>query len=117
MSAEVPKNGERLEWFPFHLLQFSFSPTYRKLEDFQQAWFLNLLFACWTSERPGYLKDEGNLWDVAHAQNQHFFQKHSEPVLKLFQWEATLGGKWMYHPKLLGIYQEQLKRIRKARTA
>ena len=59
------KRNQFLEWFPFYVHRFINDPRYRALKDYQQAWFLNLLFASWISERPGYLPDDGQLWRLA----------------------------------------------------
>jgi hypothetical protein len=59
-----------LEWFPFYVHRLAGDVRYRALKDYQQAWYLNLLFASWVSERPGYLPDDGQLWRLANARTQ-----------------------------------------------
>jgi hypothetical protein len=50
------------------------------MKDYQQAWYLNLLFASWVSERLGYLPDDGQLWRLANARTRQFFEKECEPI-------------------------------------
>jgi len=93
---------------------------YRALKDYQQAWFLNLLFASWISERPGYLPDDGQLWRLANARTRQFFEKECEPVVRMFEREGstTDGVAWIYNRDLLKIYDEQvLKFHRKKRKS
>jgi len=46
MSASS-KRQQLLNWFPFYVQQFAGDVRYRALKDYQQAWYLNLLFASW----------------------------------------------------------------------
>ena len=48
------------------------------MKDYQQAWYLNLLFASWVSERPGYFPDDGQLWHLANARTRRLFEKECE---------------------------------------
>ena len=66
-----------LDWFPFYVHRFIGDVRYRALKDYQQAWYLNLLFASWISERPGYLPDDGQLWRLANARTQQYFDKEA----------------------------------------
>src|SRR5262249_21322524 len=61
------RQSQALPWLPFDVRSITWNPTYQALKDYQQAWFLNLLFASWISERPGYLPDDGQLWRLANA--------------------------------------------------
>jgi hypothetical protein len=118
-----PANFRRpqlLEWFPLYVYRITADARYRGLQDYQQAWFLNLLFASWLSERPGYLPDDGQLWRLANARTRQFFEKESEPVLRMFEREgsATDDAVWIYNRALLQIYEEQvLKFHRKKRKS
>lgn len=61
-SFMIPATGnirqsQSLPWLLFDVRSITWNPTYQALKDYQQAWFLNLLFASWISERPGYLPD------------------------------------------------------------
>jgi len=109
------KRNQFLEWFPFYVHRFINDPRYRALKDYQQAWFLNLLFASWISERPGYLPDDGQLWRLANAQRQYFFEKECGPVMCMFQREGSVadGGVWIYNPAMLKIYDEQVLKFHK----
>jgi hypothetical protein len=106
---------QRLEWFPFYVHGFVGDMRYRSMTDYQQAWYLNLLFAAWVSERPGYLLDDGQLWRLANARTRQFFEKESEPVLRLFEREGPTvdGCVWIYHPWLFEIYEEQVLKFHK----
>jgi hypothetical protein len=45
--ASVPVSSRRnqlLEWFPFYVHRLVGDVRYRALKDYQQAWYLNLLF-------------------------------------------------------------------------
>ncbi|HXW90341.1 MAG TPA: hypothetical protein VEK33_07320 [Terriglobales bacterium] len=109
-----------MEWFPFYVHGFTGDMRYRALTDYQQAWYLNLLFSAWISERPGYLLDDGQLWRLANARTRQFFEKESEPVMRLFEREGSAvdGGVWIYHRSLFEIYEEQvLKFHRKKRKS
>src|SRR5580692_2289069 len=61
------RRNQLLEWFPFYVHRLVGDVRYRAMKDYQQAWYLNLLFASWVSERPGYLPDDGQLWRLANA--------------------------------------------------
>jgi hypothetical protein len=106
-----------LEWFPFYVHRFISDVRYRAMKDYQQAWFLNLLFASWISERPGYLPDDGQLWRLANAQRKYFFEKECDPVLCMFEREGTTtdGRVWIYNRALLKIYDEQVLKFHKKR--
>jgi hypothetical protein len=99
-----------LEWFPLYVYRVTTDARYRALHDYQQAWYLNLLFASWVSERPGYLPDDGQLWRLANARTRQFFEKECGPVLSMFEREgsATDGAVWIYNRGLLQIYDEQV---------
>ena len=81
-----------LEWFPFYVHRIAGDFRYRALKDFQQAWFMNLLFAAWVSERPGYLRDDGQLWRLANARTRRAnfhrsggaFLCHTQSAIGLF---------------------------------
>jgi len=104
-----------LEWFPFYVQRVIRNPKYRELSDYQQAWYLNLLFESWTSERPGYLPDNGQLWRLANARTRQFFEKESAPVLRMFEREGSAidGEVWIYNRALLDIYDEQVLKFHK----
>ena len=114
-AGENFRRNQLLEWFPFYVHRIAGDVRYRALKDFQQAWYLNLLFAAWLSERPGYLPDDGQLWRLANARTCQFFQKEAEPVLCMFEREglATDGRVWIYHRVLLQIYDEQVLKFHK----
>jgi len=109
------QRNQILTWFPFYVHEFTSNVRYRGLKDYQQAWFLNLLFAAWVSERPGYLLDDGQLWRLANAQRRYFFDKEAEPVLAMFEREGSMtdGGVWIYNRSLLKIYDEQVLKFHK----
>jgi hypothetical protein len=104
-----------LDWFPFYVHHLTGDVRYRALKDYQQAWFLNLLFASWVSERPGYLPDNGQLWRLANARTRQFFEKEGEPVMGMFEREGstTDGAVWIYNRALLKIYDEQVLKFHK----
>ncbi|MGA8154429.1 MAG: hypothetical protein WB952_26025 [Terriglobales bacterium] len=106
-----------MEWFPFYVHRLVGDVRYRALTDYQQAWYLNLLFAAWVSERPGYLPDDGQLWRLANAKRAHFFAKECGPVMSMFEREGTTtdGAVWIYHRTLLEIYDEQVLKFHKRR--
>jgi hypothetical protein len=115
-SGSVPARPQFLEWFPFYVHRFIYGDVrYRALEDFQQAWYLNLLFAAWISERPGHLPDDGQLWRLANAKTRGFFERHSESVLSMFERESptTDGTVWICHRQLLSVYDEQVLKFHK----
>jgi hypothetical protein len=109
------RRNQMLEWFPFYVHRFINDIRYRSLKDFQQAWFLNLLFASWVSERPGYLPDDGQLWRHANAQRAYFFDKEASPVMRMFEREGPTadGAVWIYNRTLLEIYDEQVLKFHK----
>lgn len=104
-----------LEWFPFYVHRFIGDVRYRAMKDYQQAWFLNLLFASWVSERPGYLPDDGQLWRLANARTSQYFDKESGAVLCMFEREGstTDGRVWIYNRLMLEIYDEQVLKFHK----
>ena len=114
-AAESFRRNPLLEWFPFYVQRFIGDVRYRALKDFQQAWYLNLVFAAWTSERPGYLPDDGQLWRLANARTRQYFDKEGEPVLRMFEREGstTDGTIWIYHRVLLQVYDEQALKFHK----
>jgi hypothetical protein len=119
-----PGSGSRrsqlLEWFPFYVQRLTNDMRYRGLKDYHQAWFLNLLFASWVSERPGYLPDDGQLWRLANARTRQFFEKECEPVMCMFEREGstTNDAVWIYNRAMVDIYEEQvLKFHRKSRKS
>jgi hypothetical protein len=80
-SASVSsRRNQLLEWFPFYVHRFVGDVRYRAMKDYHQAWFLNLLFASWVSERPGYLPDDGQLWCLANARTRQFFGPCKQPA-------------------------------------
>jgi hypothetical protein len=109
------KRPQMLEWFPFYVHRLTGGTGYRALKDYQQAWYLNLLFACWVSNRPGYLLDDGQLWRLANARTRQFFEKECEPVLRMFEREGTTidNGLWIYNRVILEIYDEQVLKFHK----
>ena len=118
--ASVPVSSRRnqlLEWFPFYVHRLVGDVRYRALKDYQQAWYLNLLFASWVSERPGYLPDDGQLWRLANARTRQFFEKECEPILCMFEREGSMtdGAVWIYNRVLLEIYDEQVLKFHKRR--
>jgi hypothetical protein len=114
-GTETFRRNQLLEWFPFYVHRLVGDVRYRALKDFQQAWYLNLLFSAWLSERPGYLPDDGQLWRLANARTRQFFEKEGEAVLRMFEREgsATDGEVWIYHRALLQIYDEQVLKFHK----
>lgn len=114
-SASSSKRHQMLEWFPFYVHRLTSESQYRALKDYQQGWYLNLLFASWVSERPGYLPDDGQLWRLANARTRQFFEKECEPVLGMFEREGSAidGVVWMYNRALLEIYDEQVLKFHK----
>ena len=116
LSAPViPQNTQFLDWFPFYVHRFIGDARYRKLADYQQAWYWNLLFESWVSERPGYLPDDGQLWRLANARTRQFFEKECEPILCMFEREGSTTDDevWIYHRMLLEIYDEQVLKFHK----
>ena len=118
--ASLPLSSRRnqlLEWFPFYVHRLAGDVRYRALKDYQQAWYLNLLFASWVSERPGYLPDDGQLWRLANARTRQFFDKECESILCMFEREGstTDGAVWIYNRALLEIYDEQVLKFHKRR--
>ena len=111
------RRNQLLEWFPFYVQRLVGDVRYRAMKDYHQAWYLNLLFASWVSERPGYLPDNGQLWRLANARTQQFFDKECELVLCMFEREglATDGVVWIYNRMLLEIYDEQVLKFHKRR--
>lgn len=111
------RRNQLLEWFPFYVHHFVGDVRYRAMKDYHQAWFLNLLLASWVSERPGYLPDDGQLWRLANARTRQFFEKESEPVMRMFEREgmATDGGVWIYNRSMVDIYDEQVLKFHKKR--
>jgi len=109
------RRNQILEWFPFYVHRLVGDVRYRALKDYQQAWYLNLLFAAWVSERPGYLPDDGQLWRLANAQRAYFFEKERGPVIGMFEREGptTDGVVWIYNRMLLEIYDEQVIKFHK----
>ncbi len=112
MASATPsfRRNQLLEWFPFYVQRFVGDVRYRAMKDYQQAWFLNLLFASWVSARPGYLPDDGQLWRLANARTRQFFEKEADAVLGMFEREGSMtdGAVWIYHRTLLKIYDEQV---------
>jgi len=111
----IPQKTQFLDWFPFYVHRFIGDVRYRALKDYQQAWYLNLLFASWISERPGYLPDDGQLWRLANARTQQYFDKEAAPVFGMFEREGstTDGAVWIYNRTLLKIYDEQVVKFHK----
>jgi hypothetical protein len=116
-ASAGPRRTQMLEWFPFYVHRFLDDPCYRRLEDFQQAWYSNLLFESWRSERPGYLRDDGQLWRLAKARTDQYFTKHCGPVMCLFEREGPTadGCIWIYNGALVQIYDEQVLKFHKKR--
>jgi hypothetical protein len=109
------QRNQMLEWFPFYVHRFTTDARYRAMKDYQQAWFLNLLFASWVSERPGYLPDDGQLWRLANARTHQYFEKESGAVMCMFEREGptTDGDVWIYNRALVQIYDEQVLKFHK----
>jgi len=104
-----------LEWFPFYVHRLVGDVRYRAMTDYQQAWYLNLLFESWVSARPGYLPDNGQLWRLANARTRQFFEKECQPVMSMFEREGptTDDEPWIYSHVLLEIYDEQVLKFHK----
>ncbi len=116
-ASTSSRRSQLLDWFPFYVHRLTGDMRYRALKDYHQAWYLNLLFAAWISERPGYLPDDGQLWRLANARTRQFFEKECEPVLSMFEREGstTDGAVWIYNRALLEIYDEQVLKFHKRR--
>ena len=112
------RRSQLLEWFPFYVHRLTSDARYRALKDYHQAWYLNLLFASWISDRPGYLPDDGQLWRLANARTRQFFEKECEPVLCMFEREGstTDGAVWIYNRAMVEIYEEQVLKFHKKRA-
>ncbi len=112
-----PRRSQLLEWFPFYVHRLTNDARYRALKDYHQAWYLNLLFSSWISERPGYLPDDGQLWRLANARTRQFFEKECEPVLSMFEREGstTDDAVWIYNRAMVEIYDEQVLKFHKKR--
>jgi hypothetical protein len=106
------------EWFPFYIHRLVGDLRYRDLKDFQQAWYLNLLFESWISTRPGYLPDNGQLWRLANARTRQYFEKESAPLMCMFEREGstTDDAVWIYNPTLVEIYNEQVLKFHRRRS-
>jgi hypothetical protein len=103
-------------FFPFYIDVFIRDARYRNLQDYQQAWYLNLLAEAWVSERPGYLLDNEQLWRLANARTRQFFEKERKPVTAgMFESEGptTDGAVWIYSRALVEIYDEQVLKFHK----
>ena len=116
--ATASRRNQSLEWFPLYVHRFLDNARYWNLQDFQQAWFVNLLFESWRSKRPGYLSDDEQLWRLAKARTRQFFEKERGPVLCLFEREGptTDGAVWIYNRMLVDVYDEQVLKFHKRRT-
>ena len=110
-----PRRNPVKEFFPFYVDRFIRDARYRNLQDYQQAWYLNLLAEAWVSERPGYLLDNEQLWRLANARTRQFFEKESDAVLRMFEREGstTDGAVWIYSRAMVEIYDEQVLKFHK----
>lgn len=98
----------KFEEFPINVQRIKASRRYQEMVDYQQAWYLNLLMEAWDSEPPGYLKDNGSLWQVANARTEAFFLKESGPVIACFQRLTMNGVPYLVNQRLLEIYKREL---------
>ena len=105
------KLSHNLEWLPLYVHKLRASDRYKAMKDYQQAWYLNLLFASWDSPTPGYLADDGQLWRLANALDGPFFLKRAGPVMACFERTTIDGRPHLFNRRLLKIVQEQLKVI------
>jgi hypothetical protein len=88
-------------------------PTFRK--DFQQAWFFNLVIASLKSEPQGYLDPRLDLWRLAGAHSERFWEsgspRHKAAVLACFSEIAEINGvKYLYFPPLVDVVNQQTKK-------
>lgn len=81
------------------------------MKDYQQGWYFNLLIESVDSEMPGYLPDDGQLWELANATSRRFFEKESAPVMACFKSRQIDGRVWIYNAKLLKVYEEQIHKL------
>jgi uncharacterized protein YdaU (DUF1376 family) len=119
VSASVgSKRNPIKDFFPFYIDRFVRDARYRDLQDYQQAWYLNLLAEAWVSERPGFLLDNEQLWRLANARTRQYFEKERGPVTNgMFEREGPTadGAVWIYSRTLREIYDEQVLKFHKKR--
>jgi hypothetical protein len=110
-NTKTDRQPKILQWFPMYVHRLTGSSDYRALKDYQQAWYLNLLFECWISKKPGYLPDDGQLWRFANARTEQFFKKECDPVLRMFEREGPTadGSVEIYDPVLVETYYKQVE--------
>lgn len=101
----------KFEWFPLYFRRILASARYRAMKDYQQAWYLNLLFESAKSERPGYLKLNGRLWRLANAHTEQFFNRENVAVLACFKSREIDGETWMFNEKLLEVVKSAIGKI------
>lgn len=86
------------------------------MKDYQQGWYFNLLIESVDSEMPGYLPNDGQLWELANATSKKFFEKECSPVMACFKSRQIDGRVWIYNAKLLSVYEEQIHKLAKNST-
>lgn len=94
---------DKFEWFPLYFRRITGSARYRAMKDYQQGWYLNLLFESAKSERPGYLKLNGRLWRLANARTEQFFNRENAAVLACFKSREIDGESWISNEKMLEV--------------
>lgn len=106
----------KLDWIPLYINRIKGSARYRAMKDYQQGWYFNLLIESVDSEMPGYLPNDGQLWRLANAASERFFNQESAPVLACFKRRQHDGRVWIYNERLLQTYEEQIHKLTKNST-
>ena len=94
-------------WFPMFVDRILTSQAYVKMQDYQQAWYLNLIMHSVRSSHPGYLRLDGDLWRLANARTKQFFERENAVVMACFRRREITGEVWIYNERLLRTLEDQ----------
>lgn len=104
---------EKLDWLPLYIDNLLSSPAWLDMKDYQRGWYIQLLLRSTRSERLGYLPLDGQLWRLAGARSQIFFDQESARVMACFKVRQFDGLDWIYNPKLLSVMEDQSTKYRR----
>ena len=102
-----------LIWIPLYVDSLLASQRWRLMEDFERGWYISLIVESVRSIRPGYLKLDKNLWRLAGARSEQFFNAKNAAVLACFSRSEIEGETWVFSERLVRTLEEQAVKLAK----
>lgn len=107
--------SSHLIWIPLYVDSLLASQRWRLMEDFERGWYISLIVESVRSNRPGYLKLDKNLWRLAGARSEQFFNGKNAAVLACFSRSEIEGETWVFSERLVCTLEEQVVKLSKTK--